>query len=88
LEVPAFKKATINIGDHQKGRLRATSIIDCAEKSEKITRSINQALSPEFQSSLKNLVSLYGQREVSVKIKNILKNIKLDNIMIKHFYDL
>ena len=28
-EVPSFKKATINIGDRQKGRLKADSVIDC-----------------------------------------------------------
>jgi hypothetical protein len=46
------------------------------------------ALSPEFQSSLKNIVSPYGQGDVSIKIKNILKNIQLNNIIIKKFYDL
>jgi GDP/UDP-N,N'-diacetylbacillosamine 2-epimerase (hydrolysing) len=28
-EVPSFKKGTINIGDRQRGRLQATSIINC-----------------------------------------------------------
>ncbi|WP_330205282.1 UDP-N-acetylglucosamine 2-epimerase [Cyanobacterium sp. Dongsha4] len=93
IEVPFLKKPTINIGDRQKGRLKATSIIDCAEKSKDIIISINKALSFEFQLSLKNVVSPYGQGDVSIKIKNVLKNIQLNNIqlnniIIKKFYDL
>lgn len=88
IEVPFLKKPTINIGERQKGRLKATSVIDCAEKSEDITISINKVLSPEFQSSLKHIIFPYGQGDVSVKIKNVLKNIKLKNIIIKSFYNL
>ena len=29
LEVPSFKIPTINVGDRQKGRLKASSVIDC-----------------------------------------------------------
>ena len=29
IEAPALKKATVNIGDRQDGRLRASSVIDC-----------------------------------------------------------
>ena len=31
-EVPSFKKPTVNIGDRQKGRLKADSVIDCSHK--------------------------------------------------------
>ena len=39
LEVPFFKKATINIGKRQMGRLKAKSVIDCHPKEELISKS-------------------------------------------------
>ena len=40
LEVPTFRKATINIGDRQKGRLCGRSVINCSNKSSDIENSI------------------------------------------------
>ena len=48
LEAPSFKIPTINIGDRQKGRLKAESVIDCEAKKENIQQAIQKALSPEF----------------------------------------
>ena len=36
LEAPSFKKPTINIGDRQKGRIKADSVIDCDECTDAI----------------------------------------------------
>lgn len=73
IEAPALKKATVNIGDRQKGRLKAASVIDAAENCQDITRAIQLALSDAFCSSLPSTVSLYGQGGVSQKIKSTLK---------------
>ena len=59
-EAPALKKATVNIGDRQKGRLKAKTILDCMEEKNSIVNTINQCLSSEFQSSLNTSNSLYG----------------------------
>lgn len=88
VEVPAFKKATVNIGDRQKGRLKASSVIDCEENEKHITAAIYKALSPEFQDLLCNVVSPYGEGNASQRIKEQLKTFKLDGINIKEFYDL
>lgn len=85
-EAPALKKATVNIGDRQKGRLKAQSIIDTPEQSDKITTSIQQALSPEFQAMLASVESLYGSGNVSCEIKEQLK--VLDIQTQKSFFDL
>jgi UDP-hydrolysing UDP-N-acetyl-D-glucosamine 2-epimerase len=85
-EVPLFKKPTINIGDRQRGRLKAKSVIDCEENAEAIITAIKKALSPEFQKTLAGVNSLYGYGDVSFKIKEILKTINLDGIIMKKFY--
>ena len=54
LEAPSFKIPTINIGDRQKGRLKAESVIDCEAKKENIQEAIQKALSPEFIKNPKN----------------------------------
>jgi UDP-hydrolysing UDP-N-acetyl-D-glucosamine 2-epimerase len=86
IEAPLFKKPTVNIGDRQRGRLKAKSIIDCEETSAAIISAIEKSLSPEFQKTLANVSSLYGYGNVSPKIKEILKNISLDGILMKKFY--
>ncbi len=87
LEAPALHKPTVNIGTRQQGRLKADSIIDCEENEPAITKAIKKGLSPEFISILKNVKLLYGQGNVSSKIKENLKKVSLQNILIKKFHD-
>jgi len=88
LEVPTFKKGTINIGNRQKGRLRAKSVIDCDANKISISKSIEKLYSKEFQSELNNTVNPYGEGDASNKIFNIIKE-NLSNISLKkHFYNL
>lgn len=87
IEAPALRKPTVNIGPRQQGRLRAGSVVDCAETREAITQSIHKALSDEFQSQVCLVESPYGSGEVSKKIKEVLKTVDLDGILIKRFYD-
>lgn len=85
-EAPALKKATVNIGDRQKGRLKAMSVIDAAENDQDIIRAIQQAVSDEFRRKLPDSVSLYGQGNVSQKIKATLKTATLE--VRKSFFDI
>lgn len=87
-EAPAVKKATVNIGERQRGRLRASSVIDCAEDESAIVSAIREALSPGFQEALKTVASPYGEGNASVKIKDYLKEVNLDNVLMKRFYDM
>lgn len=87
IEVPLFKKPTINIGDRQKGRLKAKSIIDCGENAEEITNAIQIALSQDFQKVLQQVTSLYGYGGASKKIKELLKKVDLHGIIKKNFFD-
>ncbi|WP_126308690.1 UDP-N-acetylglucosamine 2-epimerase [Methylomusa anaerophila] len=88
IEVPAFKKPTVNIGDRQKGRIRAVSVIDCPEVKGDIVKAIQKALSTEFIQQIAAVRSPYGCGDTAVRIKKVLKEIKLDGIIRKQFYDI
>lgn len=87
VEAPAFKKPTINIGDRQRGRLMADSVIHCKANREDIVNAIHIALSSPFQETLQNVKSLYGTGDTSRQIKDCLKYVQLNNITVKSFYD-
>ena len=88
LEVPSFKKATINIGNRQKGRLTAKSVINCEPKEEIITKSINEIYSKKFQRVLKKVKNPNGKKGASEKIIKIIKKYDFKNLIKKSFYDL
>ena len=87
IEVPFMKKPTINIGDRQRGRLNALSVIDCDETAEQIISAVNKALSPDFLSSLSEVASPYGEGNSSPRIKALLKTVDLDGILMKRFHE-
>ncbi len=72
-EAPALKKAVVNIGDRQRGRLKAASIIDAGEDAESIAIAIRQGLSADFRAQLDATESLYEFGDASRKIMNLLK---------------
>ena len=88
LEAPSFKIATVNIGDRQKGRIKALSVIDCEPKKEEILKAFKEIYSKEFQEKLKNVENPYGESCPSKQIIEVLKNVNLANILKKSFYDL
>lgn len=87
LEVPSFKKGTINVGDRQLGRLKASSVIDCEPDRKNIAMALERLYSLEFQSDLINTVNPYGEGGASEKVLNVIRDIKLDGIIKKKFYD-
>ena len=87
-EVPSFKKGTINIGDRQKGRLKANSVIDCDPTKHSISRAIVELYSTQFQKQLVNTRNPYGEGGSVEKIVKVIKNIPLDNLLKKKFYNL
>ena len=88
LEAPSFKIGTINIGDRQKGRIKAESVIDCEAKKVEISKAFGEIYSKEFQEKLKNVESPYGENCPSNQIVEVLKNVNLASILKKSFYDL
>ncbi len=88
LEVPTFKKATINIGDRQQGREFAKSIINCELQIDSISKSIEVLYSKKFQKKLKSTDNPYGAGGASDKIFEVIKNHDITNLVKKTFYDL
>ncbi|MDO8313116.1 MAG: UDP-N-acetylglucosamine 2-epimerase, partial [Sideroxyarcus sp.] len=86
IEVPAFQKATVNIGDRQKGRLMAESVISCPDDVAAIQQAITKALTPAFQKNLTQVQNPYGCGNASAQIKSTLKAATLDNVLKKEFH--
>ncbi len=87
-EMPSFRKATINIGDRQRGRLKANSVIDCEPNRFAITSAIDIAYSAEFQAGLMLANNPYGDGGASRKILDVLKRVDLARVVKKSFHDL
>lgn len=88
IEVPAFKKATVNIGSRQSGRLKANSVIDCDNHKENIISAIRKALSPDFKQTLRKVKTPYDEGVPSIQIKDQLKRADLSDILVKKFHDM
>jgi len=87
-EVPSFKKGSINIGIRQKGRLKASSIIDCIPNRYKINEAIKKLYSTTFQKKLKNTVNPYDNGETSDLVIKILES-SYDKLNVKKaFFDI
>lgn len=87
LEAPSFKIGTINIGERQKGRLKASSVIDCESNKDVIQKALDKLYSKKFQESLKNVKNPYGDGIASKQIVDTLSAVDLSNILKKKFYD-
>ena len=88
IEVPSFKKATINIGDRQLGRLQAESIINCKPLKTDILNAVEKLYSPSFKILLDKVINPYSGTGVNEKIIEVLGTISLDGIIKKAFHDL
>ncbi len=88
LEVPSFKKGTVNVGDRQRGRVRGDSVIDCGVDEASICAALDRLFSAEFQSALAMTVNPYGVREASQNVISKLEQISFEGLHKKEFYDL
>ena len=87
-EVPSFKKGTINIGDRQRGRLQASSVINCEPTRQSIAAALERLYSADFQVSLGKVRNPYGEGGASEKVVETIKHYAIDGITKKVFYDL
>lgn len=83
-EVPSFKKPTVNIGDRQKGRLKAASVIDCQPEAADIYEAIQQALTMDCV----NTLNPYGEGDASAAILRVIKETAdLRKMLKKSFFE-
>ena len=88
LEVPSFGKPTINIGQRQKGRTQALSIINVKILQEDIKKAICKVYDKEFLQTMQNVTNPYALEGTSQKIQEVLRSVALDSLLQKKFYDI
>lgn len=88
IEAPSAGCATVNIGDRQRGRLRAASVIDCAPRRSDIEAAIRRALDPAFRATLREVRNPYGDGHVAARILRVLREADPRALLRKPFHDL
>ncbi len=86
VEVPSFHIPTLNIGDRQKGRIAAESVINCLPEKEDIIHKLDHVLDPAFRESIKGTKNPYDKPGTAEEIVKILKQHKFK--LVKEFYDI
>ena len=74
LEAPSFGIPTINIGDRQRGRIQAESVLNCRPEREDILRALERACSPDFRKKAAAARNPYGDGNTSEHICKIIKS--------------
>lgn len=88
LEAPTLKKGTVNIGDRQRGRLQADSIINCRPDRQEIRTAVERLYSSAFQASLAEVRNPYGDGGASDRVLTLIKQLQLEGLAQKNFHDL
>lgn len=84
IEVPSFGIPTLNIGDRQKGRLAADSVVNCGTSKEEILEGLEKVLHTEQ----KEITNPYEGKNTTAEILQVLKNYPLEGLIQKSFYNL
>lgn len=89
IEAPSFGIPTINIGERQKGRACADSVIHCSNEIQEIEQALLKAMSPEFREYIQGQSNPYEGFETSKKILEVINSALEKGIdMKKEFYDI
>ena len=89
IETPVFHIPTVNIGDRQRGRLQAESVINCGTSAEEIISAIEKAMDDGYREICKNVVSAYGDgyaaEQIAMKSIGVVLSETIN--LKKKFYD-
>ena len=88
IEVPSFGIPTLDIGDRQKGRIAAESVVHCGNDSRSIIEGMQQVLSDAFQEMAKNVQNPYDKEDTIAFIHKIIRDYPLEGLEKKSFYNL
>ena len=87
IEAPSLKVGTINVGIRQKGRIMATSIINCEPQKTKIKYAIKKLYSNNFRLNLRSTKNPYDKKNTRINILRELETVNLKKIILKEFYE-
>jgi hypothetical protein len=82
---PQFKKGSIDIGNGQRGRERATSVIHCEPETEEILSAIRHLYSSIFQETLGETQNPYRKEGASEANLEQIERVNLDGSIRKAF---
>ena len=88
IEAPSMKVGTVNIGDRQRGRVRAASVIDCEPERRSIAHALARLFSREFRHVLASVINPYGDGGAADAIVPMLTEFPLTGLIKKTFYDI
>lgn len=88
IEVPSFGIPTLDIGDRQKGRIAADSVIHCGYSVEEIKEGLEKVVNLSNSSNLSNHSNPYYKEGTCAAILQTIKTYPLENLVQKSFYDL
>lgn len=72
LEAASFRLPVVNVGDRQRGRCRASNVLDVRCRRDDIRDGIRKAMEPAFRQSLQNLANPYGDGRAAERILAVL----------------
>ena len=88
VETPSFGIPTLNIGDRQKGRLQADSIVNCETDKNSVVEGLKSVLSSEMQKKAKGTINPYELPNSAQRIFDVISTYPLEKLNQKHFYDI
>ena len=90
IETPAFHVPTVNIGDRQRGRLQAASIINCGADRSSIVKAMEKAGSDAFRAICREAAGLDGSGGTGERIAEKAVEVVMEGAidLKKKFYDL
>lgn len=89
IEMPSFKKTTINLGVRQAGRIKSESVLNTKINKYDILKKIKLAYTKNHLKKINKTTNPYHMNKTAEKIAKIIKQIDLKKInRFKKFYDL
>lgn len=88
IEAPSLNIGTINIGDRQRGRTQAKTVMNVNVDKTEISQAIGKTKEDNYLKDIKNCINPYGNGNTTVKIIDILQQIDLKNLLLKQFHNL
>ena len=87
MEVPSFGIPTLDIGDRQKGRIAAASVVHCGTTQEEINTGFDRLFSEEIMKVAKERNNPYEKNDTIEFIIKVLRSYPLEGIIQKTFYN-
>ena len=88
IEASSFRLPVVNVGNRQKGRVRAANVIDVECTRTAIRMGIERALDPVFRESLTEITNPYGSGGAAGVIIATIKRFEQRDLIPKKFNDM